>query len=393
MLKYSVLFLFVLSLVACKKDSVAPTGPTNPVDPTVAVFALSSTTGSCYTTIVQGTYYAGIPLGLSNKVIVQVNVTTKGTYSISTVTLNNYHFTATGTFTATGFQTLTLQGIGTPTSIGVNTFPILPASSACSFSITVLDPLAPPGDNDNMYFGNPSEAAPIEDSTNNYLMKKTYYALSYSQNRGIPNWVSWHLFTGDLGTVPRQDDFREDVTLPAGWYQVPPGAYTSSGFDKGHNTPSSDRNLTVEANSSTFLMTNMIPQAPNMNQLPWARMEDSLRRLVNLGSEVYIIMGSYGVGGTGNNGYTTTINSGNVTVPSRVWKIAVVIPDGNSDSSRVTTGTRVIAVDMPNTNTVNSNWKNYRVSVDAIEAATGYDLLKRLPVALQTVLESSVDNL
>ena len=140
-------------------------------------------------------------------------------------------------------------------------------------------------------------------------------------------------------------------------------------------------------------MTNFIPQAPNVNQIPWERMEDSIRRLVSLGNEVYIIMGSYGVGGTGNSGYATTIDGGRVTVPSRIWKIAVVIPDGNNDGSRVTTGTRIIAVDMPNTNTIGSNWKSYRVSVDAIEAVTGYDLLSRLPVSLQAIVEASIDNL
>ena len=244
-----------------------------------------------------------------------------------------------------------------------------------------------------MYFGNLSNAAPIVDSANNYLMRKPYYATSYSSDRGKPNWVSWHLFANDLGTTPRQDDFREDVSLPAGWYQVTDASYNGAGFDRGHNTPSGDRTSTIEANSSTFLMTNMIPQAPYNNQIVWAAMEDSLRRLATLGYEVYIIMGNYGIGGTGNNGYASSIDAGRVTVPSNIWKVAVVIPNGNNDSSRVDVNTRIIAVDIPNTNTLFSNWKNYRVSVDAIEAATGYDLLTRLPEILQADVEIKVDNL
>ncbi len=244
-----------------------------------------------------------------------------------------------------------------------------------------------------MYFGNPSNAAFLTDSANNYLMRKDYYALSYSRDRGTPNWVSWHLFANDLGSTPRQDDFREDNTLPAGWYRVQDASYTASGFDRGHNTPSADRTSTVAANSATFLMTNMIPQAQYNNQVVWADMEDSLRRLVNQGNELYIIMGSYGKGGTGNGGYKTTIDAGRVTVPSNIWKIAIVIPNGDNDSARVTTNTRVIAVDIPNTNTLFSNWKTYRTSVDAIEAATGYDLISRMPALLQAALEARVDNL
>ena len=388
MFKYSLIFLLAISIAGCKKDSA----PGNPVIiPTVAVYTLASTGGNCDNSTVQGNYYMWNTLDATNKVSLQVNVTTAGTYSISTVTQNNYRFTASGTFAATGLQTITLKASGTPGTAGVNTFPITAGSSACSFTVTVLDPSL--NDNDNMYFGNPSNAALNTDSTNNYLMRKTYYALSYSSDRGTPNWVSWHLFGDDLGTTPRQDDFREDNTLPVGWYQVTSSSYSSTGFDRGHNAPSGDRTRTVEANSSTFLMTNFIPQSPTVNQIPWERMEDSIRRLVSLGNEVYIIMGSYGVGGTGNNGYATTIDGGRVTVPSRIWKIAVVIPDGNNDGSRVTTGTRIIAVDMPNTNTIGSNWKSYRVSVDAIEAVTGYDLLSRLPVSLQAILEASIDNL
>ncbi|HEX6914823.1 MAG TPA: DNA/RNA non-specific endonuclease, partial [Chitinophagaceae bacterium] len=248
-------------------------------------------------------------------------------------------------------------------------------------------------DNDHMFFGNPSNAAETTDSIANYLMRRTYYALSYNRDRGIPNWVSWHLYSPDLGTTPRQDDFRNDNTLPTGWYQVPANAYSGSGFDRGHNCPSADRTSTVSANSSTFLMTNMIPQAPKNNQQTWARMEDSLRNLVNNGAEVYIIMGTYGQGGTGSNGYASTIHSGRVAVPASVWKVAVVLSNNNNDSARVTTSTRVIAVDVPNNNSVNANWKIYRTSVDAIEAATGYNLLSRMPEALQAVLESKVDNL
>ena len=137
----------------------------------------------------------------------------------------------------------------------------------------------------------------------------------------------------------------------------------------------------------------MIPQAQYNNQIVWTGMEDSLRRLVTQGNELYIIMGSYGMGGTGNGGYKTTIDGGRVTVPSNIWKIAIVIANGNNDSARFTTNTRVIAVDVPNTNTLFSSWKNYRTSVDAIEAATGYDLISRMPVLLQAALEARVDNL
>jgi len=70
-----------------------------------------------------------------------------------------------------------------------------------------------------------------------------------------------------------------------------------------------------------------------------------------------------------------------------------VIPNGNNDSSRVDATSRLIAVSISNANSSTGSWKNYRTSVDAIEAATGYNLFDRLTVALQAVLEARVDNL
>lgn len=247
-------------------------------------------------------------------------------------------------------------------------------------------------DDDNMLMGNPSGATADVANYTNYLIVKTYYTESYHRDRGTPNWVSWHIQASDLGSTTRQDDFRADATLPSGWYQVSNTSYSGSGFDRGHNCPSGDRTSSVAANSSTFLMTNMIPQAPTNNQQTWANLENYTRSLVTAGSEVYVIMGSYGTGGTGSSGTVNTIDNGNVTVPNRIWKVIVVLSNGSGDLSRVTTSTRVIAVNTPNINTTNSDWKTYRTSVDAIESATGYDLLSNVSTSIQSVIEAQVDN-
>lgn len=249
------------------------------------------------------------------------------------------------------------------------------------------------GDNSHLLMGNPSGATASTSSPTNYLMNETYYSISYNNAKGTPNWVCWHLNRNDIGSTPRRDEFRPNTALPSGWYQVNAASYASSGFDRGHNCPSGDRTSSTAANASTFLMTNMIPQAPSNNQKTWNNMEVYIRSLVNAGNEVYIIMGSYGIGGTGSNGsMTKTLDNGRVTVPSNVWKVIVVIPDGNDDIKRITSATRVIAVNTPNINSISPDWKKYRTSVDAIEAATGYDLLSSLPTNIQQVIEAKVDN-
>ena len=118
---------------------------------------------------------------------------------------------------------------------------------------------------------------------------------------------------------------------------------------------------------------------------------------VNQGKELYIISGGYGSCGTGSNGskcYIPAATNSNysITVPARTWKIIVVTNPGASVSD-VNGSTRVIAVDIPNTQGVRSaDWRNYRVSVDDLEAQTSYDFLSEVPTSIQSTIEAQVDN-
>ncbi|MGZ4123254.1 MAG: DNA/RNA non-specific endonuclease [Tumebacillaceae bacterium] len=247
-------------------------------------------------------------------------------------------------------------------------------------------------DNDNMLLGNPSGAVTSTSYSTNYLLIKPQYDMSYNNTKHEANWVSWHVGSSDLGSTARQDDFRADTSLPSGWYEVGASEYSGSGFDRGHMCPSADRTSSVTNNSATFLMSNMIPQSPHNNEITWANLEDYGRTLVNAGNELYVIAGGYGQGGTGSNGYATTVGNG-VVVPAYTWKIIVVLPNGSGDVSRISSATRVIAVLMPNDQNVNSqSWGYYRVSVDSLESKLGYDFLSAVPTTIQSAIESKVDN-
>lgn len=252
---------------------------------------------------------------------------------------------------------------------------------------------ATPTRDGNLAMGNPSAAQTNAATPNNYLMTKSQFALSYNSSKGGPNWVSWHLSTAWKGTATRCDCFTSDAALPSGFYKATTGNYTNTGFDRGHMCPSEDRDGSAADNAATFLMTNILPQAPINNQQTWVALENYCRTLINNGNELYIMSGQYGQGGTGSNGSANTIAGGSINVPARVWKVILVLPTGSNDVNRVTSATRVIAVDMPNTQTVNSQpWGFYRVKVDAIETATGYDFLSAIPTNIQSVIESVVDS-
>jgi DNA/RNA endonuclease G (NUC1) len=244
----------------------------------------------------------------------------------------------------------------------------------------------------NTAMGNPSGAVYDIAFPDNYLMVIPQYTISYNNTKHTPNWVSWHLSSTWLGGIDRQNDFRANPDLPAGWYQVGSSEFSGSGFDRGHMCPSADRTFSVADNSATFLMTNMIPQSPDNNENTWADLESYCRSLVSAGNELYIIDGPYGQGGTGSNGFKNTVGN-NVVVPSDAWKVIMVLPNGANDLSRVTISTRLIAVKMPNNQNCSTHpWSYYRTSVDAIETLTGYDFFSNVPTNIQNVIEAKVDN-
>lgn len=308
-----------------------------------------------------------------------------------------FRFEKSGT-TRINIDDITFKGLGDP---GIT--PGSPDTSSTDTTATggvagtrgiMKGPDAPPasGDNSDLLFGNPSGAVASIAMMDNYLMDQGYYTESYNATRGEPNWVSWHLdATNTTNASPRLDDFAGFNGLPSGWYVVQSNSYSGSGFDRGHNCPSADRTSSTDANASTFLMTNMIPQAPQNNQQTWANLENYLREQVVEGNEVYIVMGSYGTGGTGSKGEANAINNGHVNVPANIWKVAVILPAGNGDLSRVSSATRVIAVNTPNDNTISPDWRQYITTVRDIEKATGYNLLSALPQTVQDVIELKKD--
>jgi DNA/RNA endonuclease G (NUC1) len=243
----------------------------------------------------------------------------------------------------------------------------------------------------HLLMGNPSDAADFD--LNNYLMSKPEYALSYNRNKRTPNWVSWHLADEWIGSLTRIDTFRPDPAVPTSWDRALGTDYSGSGFDRGHMVPNADRDkeTSIPINQATYLMTNMIPQAPDNNQGPWAAFENYLRTLMP-GNELYIVAGPLGVGGTGSSGFATTISNGRITVPASTWKVVLVIPKGENDISRVTAATRTIAIMMPNIQGIrNNDWHQYLTTVNAVEAQTGYDFFANVSDAIENSIEAGTD--
>jgi endonuclease G len=248
--------------------------------------------------------------------------------------------------------------------------------------------------NPHLTLGNPSHAAADPDKKDNYLMEKEFFVLSYNNSKGAPNWVSWRLTKDDVGEAPRFA-FFPDKELPQGFTRITPKDYTGSGFDRGHMCPHSDRSADNEMSQATFVMSNIIPQSPHVNEKAWAQLEMYCRDLVEHHRKtLYIICGPHGKGGEGKNGKKDTIgNERKVTVPAECWKVIIVLDAGRGDDiKKVNESTRLIAVIMPNDMSVGEGWADFRVSVKDVEKLTGYKFFDKVPDSVIEPLKEEVDD-
>jgi hypothetical protein len=105
---------------------------------TQAEYSLQGAGSNCFSSSVNGTYAAGTTLSVSNTIIINVNVTRIGSYSIATTAVNGIIFSASGNFTTTGNQSVTLQGSGTPGNAGSSVINIPGSSGNCSVTVDVI---------------------------------------------------------------------------------------------------------------------------------------------------------------------------------------------------------------------------------------------------------------
>ncbi|HEX6371863.1 MAG TPA: DNA/RNA non-specific endonuclease [Longimicrobium sp.] len=280
--------------------------------------------------------------------------------------------------------TVTSAGVVTTVADGQTTVIATAANGVVgTAALTVFTPAGSAVYRNHVEFGVPADA----DSGNDILLSKTTFSVSYSSARGGPNWVSWNLNATHFGGVNRCDCFMADSTLPPGTPLITTSDYTGSGYSRGHMVMSEQRTQTSLDNAATFRMTNILPQYQDLNGGPWLDFEIYSNDLARISAkEVYNIAGGV---------YTATPatlkGEGKVAIPTHTWKIIVVM-NGGEGLANVTSAAsiQVIAVMMPNVTGIQANdWPMYRTSVDAVEAATGYDFLALLPDDIEAAVEAA----
>lgn len=210
------------------------------------------------------------------------------------------------------------------------------------------------------------------DTTNDYIIVRPQYVLSYNAQKGVPNWVAWQMNASWFGDVPRYTgNFITDTSLPSGMYRVKHSDYTNSGYDRGHMVRSEERTKTVEDNKSTFILTSILPQQPDLNQGVWLDFEYHLEKMCKEQSvDLYVYSGGVF------NSDSTLKSEGKVAVPDSCFKVVFVCGSG----SIIPYDT--LAVMMPNIDGIRSDdWKKYETTLERVEWSSGYTF-SRKPVGI-----------
>ncbi|PAF49272.1 endonuclease [Helicobacter sp. 12S02232-10] len=115
------------------------------------------------------------------------------------------------------------------------------------------------------------------------ILDKFYYLNCYSYKHKGTKAVAYHLEAKILAMGPagKRPAFKPDMQVPAP-YRTKTQDYTHSGYDRGHTLSNQSMNATIEAQASTFLMSNITPQNPQINQRVWRKAEDRERAIAKL---------------------------------------------------------------------------------------------------------------
>lgn len=154
------------------------------------------------------------------------------------------------------------------------------------------------------------------------------YTLCYDTERLQPLWAAYPMHPWYNGGVGRNDSWNYDPYISTS-LQPNLGSSYVSGYSRGHQVASSDRQKTVAMNKQTFYYSNMSPQVQNeFNGGIWNDLEKKIQSIgFNCSDTLYVVTGSAFIGTT----KTASDKSGNtLPVPTHFFKVLLSSKTGKT---------------------------------------------------------------
>lgn len=168
----------------------------------------------------------------------------------------------------------------------------------------------------------------------------------------------------DTGSTKRYDKFFLDPNVPSECQQTSAKAYGHN-YDRGHLVPANHLDSSPSSIKATNTMTNILPQAANMNRGAWLLTEEIIECYRDI--DELLVIGGVIWGNNLKDDYF--IESHGVNTPDAFWKV-VIRGTGQNE--------KAIAWIVPNSqDATKNNLDRFLVSIDEVERTTG----EKIPVA------------
>lgn len=223
----------------------------------------------------------------------------------------------------------------------------------------------------NIVFGGPPI---IASNTRLTILQNIAYHTGYNEERRSPAWVAYRLDAGENSDkLKRPKGFKSDLRTMA---RISPNDYSKSGYDRGHLAPNSAiaTRFGRDAQIETFLMSNIVPQTPDLNRKVWQRLEKLEDEYANRLENIWVITGPI---------FDDHIQSitNQIEIPDAFFKIIFDEEKGNL---------RTIAFLMQQNVTGKEPLDHFLTSIDEIEKLTGMDFIAPLADEVENRLETIV---
>ncbi|EMC9372750.1 DNA/RNA non-specific endonuclease [Campylobacter lari] len=122
------------------------------------------------------------------------------------------------------------------------------------------------------------------------VLDKFYYINCYDYNYKGTKAVSYKLEADNLKgeQIKKRPRFEDDTNIPKK-YRTTWSDYKNSGYDRGHTLSNASMRKTTQAQRSTFLMSNITPQNPQINQKVWNKIEKRERQIALKLGEIEVL--------------------------------------------------------------------------------------------------------
>lgn len=225
---------------------------------------------------------------------------------------------------------------------------------------------------DNCAVGCPTGGSPL-------TLNRQAYTLNNNGSTKFANWVSYKI-TKDSPASGRPRNWKTDPDVPTGETLDPVdynGANVALKIGRGHQANLASMGGVPDWQTLNYL-SNITPQKSDLNQGPWARLEDQERNLSKDPSiaQVYVATGPLYEHFVGTLPGTNKVH----TIPSGYWKIIFV---GRSPENGLY-ASFVMNQETPR----DASFCAYQVTVDQIEERSGLTFWSHLPQPVQDALKS-----